>query len=90
MIQLFGDHRYYTLDVESLRRHYVKTLLCWRDNLEKHREEIAEMFDTEFVKNVGAVSVQLRGFAYNNGIVDLHQILLSKGVNNRIPMTRPC
>ena len=32
----------YKRQVESLRRHYVKTLLCWRDNFEKHREEIAD------------------------------------------------
>ncbi|MBU9737633.1 SAM-dependent methyltransferase [Diplocloster agilis] len=89
MIQLFGDHRYYTLDVESLRRHYVKTLLCWRDNFEKHREEIAEMFDTEFVR-MWELYLCSCAASFDNGIVDLHQILLSKGVNNRIPMTRPC
>ena len=89
MIQLFGDHRYYTLDVESLRRHYVKTLLCWRDNFEKHREEIAEMFDAEFVR-MWELYLCSCAASFDNGIVDLHQILLSKGVNNRIPMTRPC
>ena len=25
---------------------------------------------------------------FHNGIIDLHQILVSKGVNNEIPMTR--
>jgi len=25
---------------------------------------------------------------FNNGIIDLHQILVSKGINNRLPMTR--
>ena len=26
--------------------------------------------------------------AFHNGIVDLHQLLLSKGVNNELPMIR--
>jgi cyclopropane-fatty-acyl-phospholipid synthase len=25
---------------------------------------------------------------FNNGVIDLHQILVSKGVNNQLPMTR--
>ena len=25
---------------------------------------------------------------FHNGIIDLHQILVSKGVNNELPMTR--
>ena len=26
--------------------------------------------------------------SFNNGVIDLHQILFSKGVNNELPMTR--
>ena len=32
------DYRFYTLDVESLRRHYVRTLHCWRENFLKNRK----------------------------------------------------
>ena len=42
--------RFYTLDVESLRRHYNKTLLCWNANFQKHKDEVREMFGERFVR----------------------------------------
>lgn len=88
MIHLFGSMHYYTLDVESLRRHYVRTLLCWRDNFDRRRSEITEMFDEEFVR-MWELYLCSCAAAFDNGIVDLHQILVSKGINNQIPMIRP-
>ena len=34
IINIAGDYQFYTLDVESLRRHYNKTLLCWNENFQ--------------------------------------------------------
>ena len=42
IIHIAGDHQFYTLDVESLRRHYNKTLLCWNQNFQKHKDEVRE------------------------------------------------
>ena len=39
IIELLPEYDFYTLDVESLRRHYTKTLLCWRENFLKHKKE---------------------------------------------------
>ena len=87
IINLCGDMNYYTVDVESLRRHYNKTLLCWRDNFNQHKEQILDMFDENFVRMWELYLCSCAaGFA--NGVIDLHQLLLTKGCNNELPLTR--
>lgn len=87
IINICGDYNFYTLDVESLRRHYKKTLLCWRENFNSNKEEISKMFDQEFMR-MWELYLCACAATFNNGIIDLHQILLSKGINNDLPMTR--
>lgn len=87
IIQLMGDMQLYTLDVESLRRHYSKTLLCWRENFLEHREEILKMQGIEFTR-MWELYLTACAATFKNGVIDLHQILMSNGVNNELPMTR--
>lgn len=87
IITLSGESDFYTLDVESLRRHYVKTLLCWYKNFKKEIDTISEMFDERFIRMWELYLVACAA-SFNNGVIDLHQILFSKGVNNSLPMTR--
>lgn len=87
IIQLMGDRQLYTLDVESLRRHYSKTLLCWRENFLEHREEILRMQGMEFTR-MWELYLTACAATFKNGVIDLHQILMSNGVNNELPMTR--
>ncbi len=87
IINIAGDLRFYTLDVEDLRRHYNKTLLCWNENFQRHRSEVAEMFDERFTR-MWEMYLCVCAAAFMNGVVDLHQILFSNDVNNEIPMTR--
>ena len=87
IINIGGDYNFYTLDVESLRRHYKKTLLCWRDNFNSNKEEISKMFDQEFMR-MWELYLCACAATFNNGIIDLHQILFTKGINNDLPMTR--
>lgn len=87
MIHLFGEYRFYTLDVESLRRHYYKTLRCWEQNFSGHRQEVEEKMGTEFAR-MWELYLSSCAATFHNGIIDLHQILVSKGVNNELPMTR--
>ena len=87
IINIAGDLRFYTLDVEDLRRHYNRTLLCWNENFQRHRSEIAEMFDERFTR-MWEMYLCACAAAFMNGVVDLHQILFSNDVNNEIPMTR--
>ncbi len=87
IISLLPDYRFYTLDVESLRRHYVRTLHCWRENFLKNREKILADHGEEFVR-MWDLYLASCGAAFHNGVIDLHQILVSKGVNNELGMRR--
>ncbi len=77
----------YTLDVESLRRHYSKTLLCWNKNFQEHRDEVVEMFGDTFAR-MWELYLCACAATFRNGVIDLHQILFSNGINNDLPMTR--
>ncbi len=87
IINLCSDNKFYTIDVESLRRHYNRTLLCWDKNFNEHREEIEKMMGKEFTR-MWDLYLCACAATFNNGIIDLHQILISKGINNELPMTR--
>ncbi len=87
VVDLLPEYDFRTLDVESLRLHYTRTLLCWLDNFRKHRERITKERGEEFVR-MWELYLAACGAAFHQGIVDLHQILMSKGVNNELPMVR--
>ncbi|NBH70923.1 class I SAM-dependent methyltransferase [Clostridiaceae bacterium] len=87
MVSLLPEYGFRTLDVESLRLHYTRTLLCWLENFKKHKEEIAAGRGEEFVR-MWELYLAACAAAFHQGIVDLHQILMSKGVNNELPMVR--
>lgn len=87
IISICSNYKFYVVDVESLRRHYVKTLLCWRENFNKNREKISKMFSEEFIR-MWELCLTACAATFNNGVIDVHQILITKGLNNDIPMTR--
>lgn len=87
LIFLLPDYQFYTLDVESLRRHYNRTLLCWRRRFLSYKEEIIKMMGEEFTR-MWELYLASCAATFNNGIIDIHQILLSKGPANDLPMTR--
>lgn len=87
MISLAASRRFYVIDVESLRRHYTKTLLCWDKSFREHLDEVREMFDDEFIRMWDLYLCSCAA-TFHNGIIDLSQILMTKGVNNDLPMTR--
>lgn len=87
IIYLAGEQCFYTLDVESLRRHYNKTLLCWNQNFQEQKDRIRAMQGERFVR-MWELYLCSCSAGFQNGVIDLHQILFSKGVNNDLPMTR--
>lgn len=87
IISLMAEHDFHILDVENLRNHYNKTLLCWEKNFKEHEKEIKDMFDEEFVRMWDLYLCSCAA-TFHNGVIDLHQILVSKGVNNELPMVR--
>lgn len=87
IVNILPDYNFYTLDIESLRRHYNRTLLCWLENFRNKKDEIADKRGVEFTR-MWELYLASCAATFHNGIIDLHQILMSKGINNELPMTR--
>ena len=87
IVNLISDKRYHILDIESLRPHYVRTLLCWYNNFNDNLHEVAQMFDETFIR-MWRLYLASCAAGFHNGIVDLHQIVFTKGVLNDLPLTR--
>ena len=87
IMNCLAEDNFHTLDVENLRNHYNRTLLCWEKNYKEHIDEVREMFDEEFVR-MWDLYLSACAAIFHNGIIDIHQILVSKGVNNDLPIVR--
>lgn len=87
MLSCMAEDNFHTIDVENLRLHYNKTLLCWQKNYEEHIEEARKMFDDRFLR-MWNLYLSACAATFHNGIIDLHQILATKGINNHLPMVR--
>lgn len=87
ILSILGEDNFHTLDVENLRMHYNRTLLCWVENYRKHITEIKEMFDERFVRMWNLYLCSCAA-TFHNGIIDIHQVLATKGINNNLPLVR--
>ncbi len=87
IISLMADANFDIIDVENLRRHYAKTLLCWNDNFQKHREEVVTMFDERFARMWELYLLSCAAM-FSVGRIDVHQILSVKGYSNELPLVR--
>ena len=82
-----AESGFHTQDVENLRLHYNRTLLCWERNFMEHIDEVRQQFDERFVR-MWHLYLASCAATFHNGIIALHQILFTKGINNDIPMVR--
>lgn len=87
MISCAAENDFHTLDVENLRQHYNRTLLCWEKNFEEHIDEVRQMFDERFIR-MWQLYLSACAATFHNGIIDLHQILFTNGINNNLPIVR--
>lgn len=87
MISLAYQYDMNVLDVENLRFHYYKTLMHWYNNFQRVRDQVERVRGSEFVR---MWDLYLCGCAagFYIGNMDLHQILMTKGINNNLPLTR--
>lgn len=85
-IWLLPQYDFHLIHVESLRMHYAMTLDRWYENFNKHLDEIRIKFDDRFIR---MWSLYLRGSAasFRASGLNVHQILISKGLNNNLPLT---
>ena len=87
--RLAEDAGFEIVDVESLRRHYARTIRCWRERLDAKAPEAEELIG---VRGVRVYRIYFAGleYAYLRGRINLHQMLLVKSVKGQssLPMTR--
>ncbi|HIY00053.1 MAG TPA: cyclopropane-fatty-acyl-phospholipid synthase family protein [Candidatus Dorea intestinigallinarum] len=87
MVSCMAEDDFHIMDIEDLRLHYNKTLLCWADNFHRHMEEEKKMFDERFLR-MWDLYLNACAATFHNGIIDIHQIVATKGINNDYPMVR--
>ena len=75
------------IDVESLRRHYGRTLEAWIQNFEKNISQIEKIKDETFIR-MWRLYLNACAASFNCGNINIHQIVIAKGVNNDLPWTR--
>lgn len=85
-VSLFPDFGFYLLHMESLRRHYARTLDCWYKNFTVCKDDLPAKYTEEF-KRMWSLYLSGCAAAFRTGNIDVVQYLLSKGVNNNLPMT---
>lgn len=81
------DYNFHMLDYENLRYHYKLTLDEWRRRYESHKDDVVAMYDEEFYRMWDFWLASSSG-SFNFGAIDLSQWVISKGINNDLPLTR--
>lgn len=87
MLFCAAEEQFHILGVENLRLHYNRTLLCWEKNFQEQIKEVQKMFDKRFIR-MWELYLASCAATFHNGIIDLHQILMTKGINNDLPLVK--
>lgn len=81
------DLDFHLVDAESLRLHYCKTLEHWAFNFEAHLDEVRQKFDERFIR-MWRLYLNSCAASFHYGTIDIHQFIITKDLNNELPMTR--
>jgi cyclopropane-fatty-acyl-phospholipid synthase len=87
IIQSMEENGFEVLDVESLRRHYARTLRLWNHALEQQHNQ-ALLLVSEPTYRAWLLYMAGCSYSFEKGQVNIYQVLLAKKGNNTIPMTR--
>ncbi len=74
-------------DVENLAPHYRLTLDHWSQRFERVVPKVLEKFDERFVR-MWRLYLRVSSAAFREGVVEVHQILISRGQPEDLPLTR--
>lgn len=74
-------------DVENLAPHYRLTLDHWSERFERVVPNVLEQFDERFVR-MWRLYLRTSSAAFREGAVEVHQILVSRGQPDGLPLTR--
>lgn len=87
LIRYMSEESFHILDLESLRRHYDKTLDHWAQNFETSLPEISKTKDETFIR-MWRLYLNSCAASFHCGNIDIHQFVFSKGIADEIPWTR--
>ncbi|WP_085829331.1 SAM-dependent methyltransferase [Clostridium massiliodielmoense] len=87
LVYNMAENNLHLVDVESLRLHYSKTLECWAKNFENNLDKVKNMKDEKFIR-MWRLYLNACAASFHYGVIDIHQFLFTKGLNNNLPMTR--
>ena len=87
MMRIFEPYKYSVLDVENLRPHYARTCASWLDNFDEVAEQVAAMYDEEFVR-MWRIYLAGSSAGFSSGTLQLFQVLFTQRGNNDVPWTR--
>jgi cyclopropane-fatty-acyl-phospholipid synthase len=87
MMDLFEEDGFSVLDVENLRLHYARTCADWLTNFDNVADKVVQMFDQRFVR-MWRLYLAASSAAFENGDLQLFQVVFSREANNSLPITR--
>ncbi len=87
MTSVFEPHKFSIVDIENLRPHYARTCATWLKNFEAVADEVAEMYDEEFVR-MWRLYLAGSSAGFQSGTLQLYQVLFTPYGNNKVPWTR--
>jgi cyclopropane-fatty-acyl-phospholipid synthase len=88
MMHIFEPSGLSVLDVENLRLHYALTLRHWLDRYEGALDKVRSMFSDESFVRMWRLYLAGSIAAFETGVLQLFQVLITKQDNNAIPLTR--
>lgn len=87
VISVMSESDFHLLLAESLRIHYAKTLDIWYENFKNNLDKVSKKYDDRFIRMWG-LYLDSCASAFRVGSVDLFQLLITKSVNNDLPLTK--
>jgi cyclopropane-fatty-acyl-phospholipid synthase len=84
---VFEPHKFSVLDVENLRPHYARTCAAWLENFEAAADQVADMYDEEFVR-MWRLYLAGASAGFESGTLQLFQIVFTPHGNADVPWTR--
>ena len=74
-------------DVQNLAPHYRLTLDRWSERFENAVPTVLERFDEQFVR-MWRLYLRASSASFREGVIQVHQILVSRGQPDNLPLTR--
>ena len=87
LVSRISEESFHLIDVESLRRHYGRTLEHWARNYESALPIIQKSKDEAFIR-MWRMYLNSCAASFNSGNIDVHQLVFTKNINNQIPWCR--